>query len=49
MKIKDKKQIKALEDHGKQLLKNSLSTHSKQKEIFEELSHKRMGEIQDSC
>ena len=47
MKIKDKKHIKALKEYGKQLLKKSLSTHSKQKEIFKELAHKRMGEIQD--
>ena len=53
MKIEDQreKQIKALEEHGKQLVKynneKESSTHSKQKEIFEGLANKRMEEIQD--
>ena len=42
MKIKDKK-IKALEEHGKKLVKYSDEkeslTYSKQKEIFEELAN----------
>ena len=46
------KQIKALEEHGKQLVKHNnekeSSTHSKQKEIFEEPANKRMEEIQHS-
>ena len=51
MKIKEKKQIKALEEHGKQLVKSSdekkFSTHLKQKEFFEELDNKRTDEIQN--
>ena len=46
-----KKQIKALEEHQKQLVKfnneKESSTHSKQKGIFQGLSDKRMEEIQD--
>ena len=45
------KQIKALEQHGKQLLKcnneKESSKHLKQQERFEELANKRMEEIQD--
>ena len=45
------KQIKALEEYGKQLLKSSdekeSSTHSKRKEIFEELANKRIDEIKN--
>ena len=46
-----KKQIKAIENQGKQLVefsgeKKSL-TISKQKEIFEELANEKMGEIQN--
>ena len=46
-KIEDQgeKQIKALEEHGKQLVKyndeKEFSTHSEQKEIFEELAKKK--------
>ena len=44
------KQLKALEEHGKQFVKSSdekkSSTHLKQKETFEELANKRMSEIQ---
>ena len=51
MKIKEKKKIKALEEHRKQLVKynneKEHSTHSKQKQIFEELAKKRIEEIQD--
>ena len=51
MKIKEKKQIKALEKHGKQLVKynneKESSAHSKQKEIYEEIVTKRLKEIQD--
>ena len=51
MKIKKKKQIKALEEHGKQLV-NSISvkeysTLLKLKGIFEEFANKRINEIQD--
>ena len=46
MKYKEENQIKALEKHGKQLIKynkeQESSNHSKQKEIFEELANKRM-------
>ena len=45
------KKIKALEEHRKQLVKynneKEHSTHSKQKQIFEELAKKRIEEIQD--
>ena len=46
------KQIIALGEHGIQLAKindekESLKTHSKQKEILKELANKRMDEIQD--
>ena len=45
------RQIKALKMHGKQLRIYSnekvFSTHSKQKEIFEELADKKIEEIQD--
>ena len=46
------KQIKAaLEEHGKQLVKynneKESSTHSKHKQIYEELSNKRIEEMQD--
>ena len=45
------KQIKALEKHGKQLVKYSgekdVLTHLKQKEILEELANRRMEEIVD--
>ena len=45
------KQIKALEEHAKQLVKSSSEKESltflKQKEIFEELANERMGEIQN--
>ena len=45
------KQIKALEEHVKQLSKcnneKESPTHSKQNEIFEELANKGMEEIQD--
>ena len=46
------KQIKAIEDHGKQLAKYSdekkeSSRHLKQKQIFEEVTNKRMEEIRD--
>ena len=51
MKNKDKKQIKTLEDHGKQLVKSSSEEESltllKQKEIFEELTNERVDEIQN--
>ena len=51
MKIKGKKQIKALERHGKQLVKynneKESSASSKQKEIYEEIVTKRLEEIQD--
>ena len=51
MKIKEKKQIKALEKHGKQLVKynneKESTAHSKQKEIYEEIVTKRLKEIQD--
>ena len=51
MKIKEKKQIKTLEKHGKQLVKynneKESSAHSKQKEIYEEIVTKRLKEIQD--
>ena len=51
MKNKDKKQIKTLEDHGKQLVKSSTEEESlillKQKEIFEELTNERVDEIQN--
>ena len=42
------KQIKALEVHGKQLIKSSSEKESllKEKEIFEELANKQMVEIQ---
>ena len=42
------KQIKALEVHGKQLIKSSSAKESllKEKEIFEELANKQMVEIQ---
>ena len=47
----EKKQIKALEKHGKQLVKynneKESSAHSKQKEIYEEIVTKRLKEIQD--
>ena len=49
----DEKQIKALEDHRKQLVKyrycdeNDSLTHLKQKEIFEEVTNRRMEEIRD--
>ena len=52
MKIEEKRR-KALEGHGKQLVKykysdeNDSLTHLKQKEIFEELANKRMEEIWD--
>ena len=50
MKIK-KKKLKELEEHRKKVVKYNnkaeSSTHSKQKEIFEELANKRMKEIQD--
>ena len=43
--------MQALEEHGKQLVKyndeKESLTHSKQKEIFEELANKRMEEVQD--
>ena len=46
-----RKQIKAAEEHGKQLVKCNnrkvSSTNSKQKEIFEWLANKRMKEMQD--
>ena len=51
--IKDEgeEQIKALEEDGKQLFKNSdekqYSTHSKQNEIIEELANRRTEEIRD--
>ena len=52
MKIKEKKQIKGLEDHGKQLVKSSSENESlkplKHKEIFEERAKKRIDEIQNS-
>ena len=45
------KEIKALEEHGKQLVKYNYEkeslTHSEQKEIVEELANRRMEEIQD--
>ena len=45
------KQIKALEERGKPLVKyideKESLTHSKQKEIFEELANRRMEEIRD--
>ena len=51
LKIKKKQKIKELEEHRKQVVKYNnkaeSSTHSKQKEIFEELANKRMEEIQD--
>ena len=46
-----RKQIKAFEEHGKQLVKYNKEkeslNHSKQKEIFKELANKRMEEITD--
>ena len=46
-----RKQIKALEEHGKQLVKYNKEkespNHSKRKEIFKELANKRMEEITD--
>ena len=48
-KIKDKKKIKALEEHGKQQVKSSGEIDSltllKQKEIFDELANEKIGEI----
>ena len=45
------KQIKALEEHGKQLVKSSdekeSSIYSEQKETFKELAHKRMEKAQN--
>ena len=45
------KQIKTIEDHGKQLVKSSSKRESltllKQKEIFEELANERINEIQN--
>ena len=44
-----RKQIKALEEHGKQLVKYSdekkLPTYLKQKESFKELANRRMEEL----
>ena len=49
MEDQGEKQIEALEEHGKELVKSSnekeCSTHSKQKEIFEKLANKRIDEI----
>ena len=51
MEDQGEKQIKALKEHGKQLVKynneEESSTYSKGKEIFEEIAHRRMEEIQD--
>ena len=49
--VQREKQIKVLEEHGKQLVKYSdekdSSTHSKQKEILDELANRTMEEIVD--
>ena len=51
MKIKEKKQIKALQEHVKQLVKSfgekEPLTLLKQKNTFEELAKERMGELQN--
>ena len=48
---KEEKQIKVLEEHGKQLVqynnKKESSKHSEQKEMFRELANGKMDEIQD--
>ena len=51
MEDQGENQIKALEEHGKQLVKykneKESSTHSKLKENFGELANKRIKELQD--